>query len=80
MSDERYEILMRLEEGGYAKASDGEWFVRPPGTRMGASIVNHDVVEHDNETITVSPSIAYSTPDRDDYWHGYLEHGVWRQV
>jgi hypothetical protein len=79
MPDERYEVIKSIHEGGWAQYK-GEWFVWPPGTYGAASISDHTVVEHEDGTITVSPSIAYSTPDRDDYWHGYLEHGVWRRV
>jgi hypothetical protein len=39
------------------------------------------VVEHEDGTITVSPSILVST-SRDgkplEVWHGFLERGVWR--
>jgi hypothetical protein len=38
----------------------------------------HQVVEHEDGTITVSPSILTGRGERQ--WHGYLEHGVWRQV
>lgn len=45
-------------------------------------------VFHENEdgSLTISPSIGQyvrdvpQTPDNSDGWHGYLEHGVWRQV
>jgi hypothetical protein len=70
-----------IPEGGYAKVS-GKWWVRPPGRRRAAVITgeHHEVIEHDDGTITVSPSIVFSTPDRDDYWHGWLRHGEWVEV
>lgn len=41
----------------------------------------------DDETVTVAPSIEQQAiPDERNpdaaipYWHGYLEHGVWREV
>lgn len=37
----------------------------------------HSFAEHDDGTITVSPSILAVRPDGNG-WHGYLEHGVWR--
>lgn len=39
----------------------------------------HDVVEHEDGTVTVSPSILVRDGDR-ELWHGYLERGVWRSV
>lgn len=38
----------------------------------------HEVTEHDDGTITVSPSILINQPP-DKQWHGYLERGVWRE-
>lgn len=35
------------------------------------------IEEHDDGSITVSPSIWCNTPNG---WHGYLEKGVWRSV
>jgi len=46
----------------------------------------HVFEEHDDGTITISPSIGEfvrgqeHTPDNSDGWHGYLERGIWRQV
>lgn len=71
----------RLELGGYGKDADGEWWCRPPeskftGKKCGAGILSdHTVTEHEDGTITVSPSILMP-----GFWHGYLERGVWREV
>jgi len=35
------------------------------------------ITEQPDGTITASPSIACGRPV---YWHGYLEHGAWREV
>ena len=43
----------------------------------------HTVTEHDDGTITVSPSIFCHNGGEDGRqpcWHGFLEHGVWRSV
>lgn len=53
------------------------WYGMTPTGRM-ANLTNHEVVEHDDGTITVSPSILVS--NNDESWHGYLERGVWREV
>lgn len=50
--------------------------VTPDG--MAANLAAHDVIEHQDGTITVSPSILVDNGQRS--WHGYLEHGVWRSV
>lgn len=71
--------LRDIPDGGWARI-DGTWYVRPPGTRMAASIAAHTVTEHDDGTITVHPSVEYSTGDRGDYWHGWLRAGVWTSV
>lgn len=55
---------------------DGVWYVRDPAGMIG-SLRLHTVVEHDDGTITVSPSIL----DTGEHaWHGFLERGVWREV
>ena len=63
---------------------DGVWYCCPPGVGdwMFASLVRHDVTEHDDGTITVSPSILLEANTRagDLRWHGYLEAGVWRAL
>jgi hypothetical protein len=42
----------------------------------------HTFEEHDDGTLTISPSIGDTAgaSTESDGWHGYLEHGVWRQV
>lgn len=40
-------------------------------------ITTHTVTEHEDGTVTVSPSILDPAPGG---WHGWLERGVWRQA
>lgn len=45
----------------------------------------HEIEEHEDGTITVSPSILLKMPvdggaREIEVWHGYLERGVWRSV
>lgn len=62
-----------LAEGDYGLDQYGLWWVRPPG--QGAGVLDgHSVLEHADNTITVSPSIIAGS------WHGYLERGEWRSV
>lgn len=70
----------RFAPGDYAKRilSDGQviWMARPPVGHLG-DLRNHEVTEHEDGTITVSPSILVHNWDVGD-WHGFLERGVWR--
>lgn len=65
-----------------------EWWTQPywiccAPNGHGGNLARHTVIEHEDGTITVSPSILIST-SRDggktmiELWHGYLERGVWR--
>ncbi len=69
-----------LEKGAYAKSpKDGVWYAMTPNGRLG-NLAEHDVVEHDDGTITVSPSILVTTGSYDrPPWHGYLRCGVWKE-
>jgi hypothetical protein len=76
-----------LKPGEYGKDEDGLWYCVPPGeefVRGGAQFGTlgklgaDTVVEHEDGTITVSPSILIS--DGQGWsWHGFLERGVWRK-
>ena len=62
--------------GEYYKLPDGTWHAMTPNGHL-ANLAAHTVVEHDDGTITASPSIrVYSGTV--EFWHGYLERGVWR--
>lgn len=66
-------------DGGYCPVvRDGKrtWMVRTPNGHLG-DLGSHDVIEHDDGTITVSPSILVSD-NTGELYHGFLEHGVWR--
>jgi len=56
---------------------NGTWYARTPNGHWG-NLSNHDVTEHDDGTITVSPSILVSD-DSGELWHGYLRAGVWEE-
>ena len=87
--------LEGVEPGDYWREADGTWMAACPDQNLPAynpeyahriclaSLGKHDVTEHDDGAITVSPSILVKSPwgpDRVDHewFHGYLEHGVWR--
>lgn len=54
----------------------GEWFAMCPDGLSFANLRMHEVIEHDDGTITVSPSISCTIRNVCD-WHGYLKAGVW---
>ena len=68
-----------LKEGEYGKDSDGVWSIRTPNGLCGC-LINHSVIEHEDGTITVSPSILVSNGEGGKSYHGYLEKGIWREV
>lgn len=75
------EDYIALEMGGYGKTADGDWFMRPPAPGFGVGgLGRHTVVEHEDGTITVSPSILVYGNREGHTWHGYLERGIWREV
>lgn len=73
----------RLQPGDYGRDADGVWYCRPPWQHASGCLGNgtdhHKVVEHEDGTITVSPSILVIQPPIGQ-WHGFLERGVWREV
>lgn len=52
------------------------WMLYLPGGGAG-DLSNHDVTEHDDRTITVSPSILVTSSRADRRRHGFLRRGVW---
>jgi len=75
----------KLERGDYMFCR-GRWYARVPDSRTNdmdlSDLSNHQVTEHEDGTITVSPSILHhgNTPDWQKVeWHGFLEHGIWRE-
>jgi hypothetical protein len=75
------EKVWRGPAGSYGPSGD-TWHVKAPDGSLG-NLRNHDVEEHEDGTITVSPSILITTHrgGQDvELWHGYLERGVWREV
>lgn len=64
--------------GSYVKTEHG-WFCKTPNGHAG-NLNAHDVVEHEDGTITVSPSILVSNPQEGQLWHGFLRAGVWSEA
>ncbi len=51
-----YDETRSIPNGAYWRESNGTWSIRTPNGRIG-SVAKHTVVEHEDGTITVSPSI-----------------------
>lgn len=74
--------FQRLRPGEYGRLEDGTWYAETPNGH-GANLGRHKVTEHEDGTITVSPSILVSTRIRGkdiQVYHGWLERGVWRDA
>lgn len=68
----------QLEPGEYTLWR-GAWYACCPGPHdLTANLSAHKVAEHEDGTITVSPSILCGNGKVE--WHGYLERGIWRSV
>ena len=63
-----------LKPGEYGQWTDGKWFGCTPNDH-GCNLSAHDVVEHEDGTITVSPSILVTS--KREEWHGFLRRGIW---
>jgi hypothetical protein len=53
------------------------WFIRDPKGDIGTLGEKHTVIEHEDGTITVTPSIVNT---RGNHYHGFLERGIWRET
>jgi hypothetical protein len=67
-----------LNIGEYAKWVDGSWYGRCPSGGL-ANMANHNVIENDDETISVKPSLLFYKTRIHVEWHGYLTDGVWME-
>lgn len=70
-----------LYESGDYGFWEGLWYCCPKKGFLGClgdGVRNHKVTEHEDKTITASPSILIATHDVGT-WHGFLEKGVWRE-
>lgn len=70
----------QVKPGDYFKLTRGStWYMcAPSGESGGADSAKWVIIEHEDRTITVSPSLHFNKARGG--WHGYLERGVWRPV
>lgn len=77
-----------LEVGDYAVGDGFVWLRLPTGSlaRLNVAPAQREgpvwgMVEHDDGTITLDPSILqHEVPGHAPRWHGYLVAGVWKAV
>lgn len=63
------------------------WMVAAPmsyGFALG-NLTHHTVREHDDDTISIRPNDGSSnsiliTGHNSESWHGYIEHGEWKEI
>ena len=76
-----------LKPGEYGLFKDG-WHARTPNGHV-AWLRGHDVTEHEDGSITVSPSIGVTSSKMNpatgkmtpyQVYHGYITDGVWRDA
>lgn len=73
-----HEGAHELELGEYMRDRDGRWWGCTPNGLL-ANLANHTVTEHEDGSISVSPSILVRQSGVGE-WHGFLERGEWRSV
>ena len=87
------ETLSNIQPGDYWFDPRHCWYAACPvpkdedGFPLIATLGQHTVTEHEDGTITVSPSILvggnYPNSPKEwaekHTWHGFLEHGIWRE-
>jgi hypothetical protein len=74
-----YSEIHKLKPGEVSKCPEtGRYYACTPNDHL-ANLMHHEVTEHEDGTITVSPSISVSTAEAEVY-HGFLERGQWRSA
>lgn len=73
------DFLLRLSEvpGAYGTGNGKDWFCTTPNGMLG-NLGGHQVEEHEDGTITVSPSILTTGGGDGKSYHGFLVRGAWR--
>ncbi len=70
---------LAMMKGDYGRLASGEWMCVTPNGHMG-NLTAHEVTEHKDGTITVSPSILVTSRENGkdvEIYHGWLKEGVW---
>lgn len=65
-------LLFPMKTSCYGKDTDGMWWFKHKDEHAGTLFGTHSVTEHEDGTISVSPSIVGIKI------HGIVERGIWR--
>lgn len=76
-----------FEPGDYGRWGEHGWYAETPNGH-GANLNGHQIIEHDDGTITVSPSIMVTTTRPNEagemkpveVYHGFLARGIWHNA
>lgn len=79
--EDPFEPHERMEAGGYRRVHYSpplgwQWEIVDPAGQIGR-LGKHHVEEHSDGTLTVTESILNPA---EGGWHGFLEHGIWREA
>jgi hypothetical protein len=78
--DLKFDQIHTMQPGDYGKDDTGLWYCCTPNGAgpgcLGNGTSHHQVTEHKDGTITVSPSILISGQIK---WHGFLKNGEWSE-
>lgn len=73
-------LVLGMRAGEYGVTGTGAWYARCPVAWWAmANLSKHRVTEHEDGTITVTPSIEV-TGGEGERWHGFLQRGQWTEV
>lgn len=78
---EEEDFLYRVSTtpGAYGVSSSGQtWYCTTPNGLFG-NLGAHQVTEHEDGTITVSPSILVTAGRGGQSYHGFLIRGIWNE-
>ena len=72
-----YDVLKPGQYGRLKDTTPQMWLCCTPNGLTG-NLSGHKVIEHEDATITVTPSILVGGPGDGTQYHGWLERGEWR--
>lgn len=73
----QWEVGQEPLVGDYWQEPNGKYSGVAPGGHY-CNLANHTVREHEDGTISVSPSIRVTNGSGQELWHGFLKKGIWR--
>lgn len=82
LSEDGERAMITCAPGDYFKDQEGYWRGKAPNGLF-FWLKNHHVEEHEDGTISVLPgswgSNSILVSNNKNSWHGYIDHGVWKE-